>query len=82
MAWDSFRHQLASYFAMDTRRRRDIIFRGHGDSRWQLQTTLDRYRRFSSDDERERYFAELLNSFGREMLYVHDSSIAALRARR
>lgn len=73
MSWDGFRRQLATYFAMDTTRRRQIIFRGHSDSRWPLTTTLDRYCRFTSDDDREQRFGNLLLRFRREMLHVDDS---------
>jgi hypothetical protein len=79
MSWEGFRRQLASYFAMDAARRRQIIFRGHSDSRWALTTTLDRYKSFTSDAERERGFADLLGRFRREALHVDDSERAMLQ---
>ncbi|HYM99687.1 MAG TPA: FRG domain-containing protein [Aestuariivirgaceae bacterium] len=58
---------------MDAARRRQIIFRGHNDARWPLVPTLDRYRRFTSDDDREQTFGNLLRRFRREMLHVDES---------
>lgn len=45
-----------------------LWFRGHGDSKWPLTTTLDRFRRFSSDSERMACYERLMDSFRNEIV--------------
>jgi hypothetical protein len=71
-SWDAFRARLAQYCRLSIDRRRQLIFRGQSDASWLLQTTLDRFRDFAADDERERYFATLLRRFRRELLNLQE----------
>jgi hypothetical protein len=68
LGWREFRERLLDFAALDVQTRRAIVFRGQGSSDWPLTASLDRWRRFSSDRERDQANLELLQSFRRELI--------------
>ena len=64
-SWGSFKNQINDLFADSAKRRIDTnryvstpIFRGHADSRWKLETTLER--EFSEEMKLEYFYSTLL----------------------
>jgi hypothetical protein len=68
-SWKEFKHKVVdAYHSKDANARKLFWFRGHGDAAWPLITTLDRFRRFSSDPDRIDFYRELLAAFRHEMI--------------
>lgn len=66
--WKDLRSELLTYASCARDRREQLLFRGHADSNWLLQSTLDRSRSFASDQEREKFMQALLEEFRRETI--------------
>lgn len=66
--WQEFRTSLFRYASKDRQRREQLVFRGHADADWQLQTTLDRDRTFTGDDDRAAHVTALLMEFRGEAI--------------
>jgi len=66
------------YFQQDALRRHQLIFRGQSNSSYHLRTTLDRWRSFASDIERESCVARLLDEFRRELSHLELGSLSEL----
>jgi FRG domain len=65
--WKSFYTRfLSEYHGLDEIRRRQLIFRGQADSRWDLQASLDRLREFPSVAERQACLDRLISEFRRQ----------------
>lgn len=69
-SWKSFRESLLGYSETDALRRSQLLFRGQADSKYSLQTTLDR--EFPSVDKGERVETNrlLLDAFRSELAMV------------
>ena len=61
--WGDFRRFLSEYSAQARDRRSQLVFRGHADASWNLQTTLDRGVTFRSDEDRDLHITSLLSEF-------------------
>jgi hypothetical protein len=87
VGWRDFRERLLDYAALDAQRRRAIVFRGQGSSDWPLTTSLDRWRRFKDDRDRDAANLGLTDSFRREMILadlradLQDARLVELLAR-
>ena len=68
--WSDFREFTNGFAALGREDRKQFAFRGLPDSRWDLQTTLDRERRFKDDRERNGYYQGLLAEFELEVMKV------------
>lgn len=68
VGWREFREHLLDFAALDLPARQAIVFRGQGSSEWPLTTSLDRWRRFAHDRDRDDANLGLLQSFRREMI--------------
>jgi hypothetical protein len=69
-SYKEFLDFLNAYIKRSRDTRHSIIFRGHSDADWSLQTTLDRERGFKTDAERSTYYAGLIQEFRREAIKV------------
>src|SRR4051812_15361791 len=67
-SWNGFHKFLRDYSGLERSRRQSLLFRGHADAGWELETTLDRHRKFSDDAERAEYYGRLLSEFQLEGL--------------
>lgn len=67
-SWLKFQKFLRDYVRRPKARRDLLLFRGHSDVDWPLETTLDRHRKFASDAERDRYYDTLKQEFELEAL--------------
>lgn len=77
--WSEFRSELLLRFANYRREERERWwFRGQGDSRWSLKTTLDRRAEFRSDDERRGFVFALLDEFKHEFMQVTTDAVLSL----
>jgi hypothetical protein len=68
LGWREFRERLLDYVALPSSRRREHVFRGQADERWPLAASLDRWRKFSCDTDRDSANRDLVESFRREMI--------------
>lgn len=74
--WSDFRMSLLRYARHSRMRRNELWFRGQGDARWALSTTLDRYKKFVSVDDRESTNRALLGEFRQEALHLGTTELA------
>lgn len=79
LKWTSFFKWLTGYFQEKADRRRQLIFRGHRDAEWKLETTLDRFRRFQNDKLRNRFTTELIDEYRRELMHVDSAGTEGLK---
>jgi hypothetical protein len=73
--WKDFKN-FAEQYARDLIGPNQYAFRGQPNDAWGLTSTLDRFRAFHSDKERERCEQVLLQEFSREATVLVDSSSA------
>ncbi|NQU22461.1 MAG: FRG domain-containing protein [Candidatus Nealsonbacteria bacterium] len=73
--WVSFKAELDSYVRLSPGRRREFVFRGQADSRWELRASLDRNSTFTSEVDRESCLKALINCFTQEVSGV-DASLS------
>ena len=66
--WLGFQKFLREYASHQKSHRDLLLFRGHADATWPLETTLDRHRKFAIDDVRDQYYAALIQEFEREAI--------------
>ena len=66
--WKSFRGWLYEYATQPRARRDQLLFRGHRSTRWKLETTLDRSKKFASDFQRNKVVEALMGEFRREVI--------------
>jgi hypothetical protein len=78
-SWWEFRERLIGYFQQNASRRSQLIFRGQGDANWSLETTLDRWRKFENDLDREDCVRALLDQFSRELGHLEVSPLEEIR---
>jgi hypothetical protein len=87
VGWRDYRERLLDYAALDAERRRAIVFRGQGSSDWPLTTSLDRWRQFTDDKQRDAGNLGLIDAFRREMILadlradLNDARLVELLAR-
>ncbi len=67
-SWQGFKALIDKQYAIPPANRAVTWFRGQSNSDWLLQTTLDRFRRFSSDTERTAIEQRLLDFFRQELV--------------
>jgi hypothetical protein len=73
--WAVFKNDLGDYASRNFQRRAQLVFRGHTDTNWPLQSTLDRHRPdFKSDEQRAECFAALIREFRREAVGLASAS--------
>jgi len=77
--WLGFRNWLKGYFEQDSRRRRQLIFRGHANAGWRLLTTLDRLHQFADDEVRKKFTERLVEEFRRELMHVDSAGTEELK---
>ncbi len=66
-SWKLFFNQfLCEYHSLPESRRRQLIFRGQADSRWHIEASLDRQRKFATLDERKTCLDRLIGEFRRQ----------------
>jgi hypothetical protein len=71
-SWLDFQAKvIAPYCAKEPRPA--LWFRGQSNSTWPLKTTLDRFRSFSSNDERLTFYLSIMNAFGDEIVGIKAS---------
>lgn len=63
--WAGFKEMCERYASLDRKRREQYIFRGHGNSAWTLETTLDRYIRDNNLRDRHDVLEALMRDFKR-----------------
>lgn len=68
VGWREFRERLLDFAALDVARRQQIVFRGQSNHDWPLTTSLDRWRRFADDHDRDEANLGLLEAFRRETI--------------
>ncbi len=68
VSWLDFKRDIQRYSSMELSKRRTFIFRGHGDSRWKLNSTLDRIKPDISDSERDHLLRDILTDFNKETI--------------
>ncbi len=67
--WSAFKQRiLEDYVRLAVDKRNMFCFRGHGDARWPLRSTLDRVKEFDSDSERLLYSNIVLHQFRQELI--------------
>jgi len=68
-SWSDFRDYLDLFSEADREKRNRWWFRGHGDSRYRLEPTIDRagIASFNGNEERERLIGDLVFEFEREL---------------
>jgi len=75
-SWLEFQSKVVDPFCThDNKKGVPLWFRGQCNSAWTLQTTLDRYKVFSSDLERSRIYRNLLRSFREEIVGIDANRI-------
>jgi hypothetical protein len=65
--WGAFKEHMLRYAALTGSVRAAYIFRGHRDSEWKLESTLDRHFRQLNVFERAEKLKRLLDEFGKEL---------------
>lgn len=76
--WDDFRSRLLVFASRPRATRDSFAFRGHADSAWKMETTLDREYPNLKPLEREQALKRLLADFASEILGVERTSQAAM----
>lgn len=76
-SWGEFREELQRYCQLNRLRQNEFWFRGQSSSKWQLVSTLDRWRKFENDEKRTQTYQEMLQEFKNEvyLLGSEDDSI-------
>lgn len=69
-SWSDFRASLLRYAELAQERRNEFWFRGQGDQRWGLETTLDRHHDVGTVAERDSINSNLLRAFKAEAIHV------------
>lgn len=77
-SWTEYREYLNRYFALDTRRRNQLWFRGVASRSHDLSPTLDRGVTWSNDTQRDNQYIQLLDEFALEAIRLGDSRIGNL----
>jgi FRG domain len=76
--WREFKQRLDGYAQQPRLRRQQLLFRGQGNANWPLNTTLDRKWSLRSDDERQLFYARLLDDFRREATRIGFTDVGNL----
>jgi hypothetical protein len=68
-SWGEFRASVIdSYLKKSSEKRGGLWFRGQSDAAWPLQTTLDRFKSFSSNRQRSIFHGNLMQAFREEII--------------
>lgn len=74
-SWSEFQGKVIEpVYKKEKADRPDLWFRGQNDASWPLQTTLDRYRTFSSNTERDSFYKALMSAFREEIVGIEPRS--------
>jgi hypothetical protein len=64
--WDQYFTLLKGYFKQDFSARREHLFRGQGHDNWKLHPTLDRAKKFNTQQDRDGFRKAILTEFSDE----------------
>lgn len=66
--WSGFKELIQKQMSVSPQERGETWFRGQSDSKWKLETTLDRFETFADEDRRSAAAGVLLDGFRQELI--------------